>query len=91
MGYTPSLAYGAWVGGDERDVHFASMSYGQGAAAALPIAAKFLKRVYAIPTLGYSPDETFQAPQGAQYDAKAAQTDSTATTPSTTSNANAPI
>lgn len=91
VGYTPSLAYGAWVGGDERDVHFASMSYGQGAAAALPIAAKFLKRIYAIPTLGYSPDEIFRAPQGSQYDANAAQTDSTMTPPSTTSSANVPI
>ena len=91
VGYTPSLAYGAWVGGDERDVHFASMSYGQGAAAALPIAANFLKRIYAIPALGYSPSETFQAPLGARYDAQAAQTDSTTTATTSTPDASLPI
>ena len=37
MGFTPSLVSGCWVGGDERDIHFGSMTYGQGAAAALPI------------------------------------------------------
>ena len=64
VGYTPSLAFGAWVGGDERDIHFNSMSYGQGAAASLPICAYFLKKVYADKQLGYSPTEEFEMPQG---------------------------
>ena len=64
MGYTPSLSFGAWVGGDERDIHFASMALGQGANAALPIVAKFLLEVYAHPELGYSPEEKFDIPQG---------------------------
>ncbi len=64
VGYTPSLSFGAWVGGDERDIHFNSMALGQGANSALPIVAHFLKRVYADSRLGYSPDETFDIPAG---------------------------
>lgn len=63
VGYTPSLAFGAWVGGDERDVHFASMNYGQGAASALPVVGIFLNKVYADETLGYNRDEEFELPQ----------------------------
>ena len=62
VGYTPSLAFGVWVGGDERDIHFSSMSYGQGAASALPVAATFLKKVYADSSLGYDPEEEFEVP-----------------------------
>lgn len=64
VGYTPRLSFGAWVGGDERDVHFASGAIGQGAAAALPICAYFLKKVYADKKLGYSPNERFEIPEG---------------------------
>ena len=64
IGYTPSLSFGAWVGGDERDIHFNSMALGQGANASLPIAALFLQKVYADPQLGYSLDETFDMPAG---------------------------
>ena len=64
VGYTPRLAFGAWVGGDERDIHFNSMAYGQGAAASLPICAGFLKKVYADASLGYSQDEQFEMPAG---------------------------
>lgn len=68
MGYTPSLTFGAWVGGEERKIHFNSMQYGQGAAAALPIAALFMQKVYANQeALGYSPDERFAFPE--DYDA----------------------
>ena len=62
VGYTPRLCFGAWVGGDERDVHFASMALGQGANSALPIAAYFLQKVYADSRLGYSQSETFDIP-----------------------------
>ncbi len=62
VGYTPRLCFGAWVGGDERDVHFSSMAYGQGANAALPIAAYFLQKVYADARLGYSQTESFDIP-----------------------------
>lgn len=62
VGYTPSLAFGCWVGGDERDIHFASMALGQGANAALPVAAYFLKKVYKDTSLGYNPNEEFDIP-----------------------------
>ena len=64
MGFTPSLVSGCWVGGDERDIHFGSMTYGQGAAAALPIWAKYMKKVYDDPTLGYDQQEKFKLPEG---------------------------
>lgn len=64
MGFTPSLVSGCWVGGDERDIHFDSMTYGQGASLALPIWAIYMKKVYADKTLGYKPDEKFQIPEG---------------------------
>ena len=64
IGYTPTLSFGAWVGGDERDIHFASMALGQGANSALPIVANFLNKVYADNTLGYSPEDKFDIPPG---------------------------
>jgi penicillin-binding protein 1A len=64
MGFTPSLVSGCWVGGDEYDIHFDSMTYGQGAAAALPIWAKYMTKVFADKSLGYNPEETFQLPEG---------------------------
>ena len=64
MGFTPSLVSGCWVGGDERDIHFGKMTYGQGAAAALPIWALYMKKVYDDPTLGYDQQEKFKLPEG---------------------------
>ncbi len=64
VGYTPSLTFGAWVGGEERQIHFNSMSLGQGANSALPIAALFMQKVYANPAIGYSPEEKFRFPEG---------------------------
>lgn len=62
IGYTPRYTFGAWVGGEERDIHFDSMAYGQGAAAALPICGLFLQKVYADKSLGVSPTEDFEIP-----------------------------
>lgn len=64
MGFTPSLVSGCWVGGDERDIHFGRMTPGQGAAAALPIWAMYMKKVYDDPTLGYDQQERFKLPEG---------------------------
>ncbi len=64
VGYTPSLTFGAWVGGEERKIHFNSTALGQGSNSALPITALFLQKVYANSALGYSPDEKFQFPKG---------------------------
>lgn len=62
MGFTPQLVSGCWVGGEDRDIHFDSMTYGQGAAMALPIWAYYMKNVYADRSLGYSPNARFDVP-----------------------------
>ena len=62
IGFTPQLVSGCWVGGEDRDIHFDSMSMGQGATMALPIWAIFMKKVYADPSLGYSPTVKFDMP-----------------------------
>jgi penicillin-binding protein 1A len=62
MGFTPSLIGGCWVGGDDRDIHFNSMSEGQGARAAMPVMGIFLNKVFADPQLGYSQAEQFIVP-----------------------------
>ena len=59
MGFTPSLATGVWVGGEERSIHFDKMADGQGANTALPIYALYIKKVYADSTLIYTPVDTF--------------------------------
>ena len=62
MCFTPSLVNGAWVGGEDRAIHFDNLAEGQGASMALPISALYLKKIYADPDLGYSPDEEFDVP-----------------------------
>jgi len=62
IGFTPSLASGVWVGGEERSIHFDRMSEGQGASMALPIWALYMKKVLADSTLNYSPGENFEIP-----------------------------
>jgi penicillin-binding protein 1A len=64
IGFTPSLVSGVWVGGENRDIHFDSMIYGQGASMALPIWVKYMKKVYADRSLKYSQGEKFQIPDG---------------------------
>lgn len=63
IGYTPQILAGAWVGCDDRYLRFGSTKLGQGAAAALPIWAYFIKRVYADPSLHISPDAKFEEPE----------------------------
>jgi len=64
IGYTPQIIAGAWVGCDDRTFRFNSQRLGQGSAAALPIWAYFMRRVYADKTLGIKVDEKFVAPEG---------------------------
>lgn len=64
IGYTPQLIAGTWVGCDDRVFRFKSEALGQGSAAALPVWAYFIKRVYADRSLGISPDATFKVPDG---------------------------
>lgn len=63
MCYTPSLVNGAWVGGEDRAVHFDNMAEGQGAAMALPICALYMQKIFADPDLGYDPNEQFDVPK----------------------------
>ena len=62
MGYTPSLVSGAWVGGEDRSIHFDNIAQGQGATMALPIWALYMKKVLADRDLGYSSTEQFDIP-----------------------------
>ena len=64
MGFTPDLVAGCWVGGEERSVRFNTMTFGQGAAAALPIFGKFIKKVYSDHNLFYLGNIPFQLPEG---------------------------
>lgn len=63
IGFTPQLVSGVWVGGEDRDIHFDHMNMGQGATMALPIWAIYMKKVYADPTLGISPEVKFDLPE----------------------------
>ncbi len=54
IGLTPDLAAGAWVGGEDRSIHFNSIVEGQGASMALPIWGKFFRKVYDDPHLKVS-------------------------------------
>ncbi len=62
MGLTPTLVTGVWVGGDDRDIHFDSMSMGQGATMALPVFALYMQRIYKDKQLGYNEGAVFDMP-----------------------------
>ena len=56
VGVSNNLVVGAWVGGDDRSIHFRSTDLGEGAKTALPIVGTFLQKVYA--------DSKFKSLQG---------------------------
>ncbi|MDE6437237.1 MAG: penicillin-binding protein [Muribaculaceae bacterium] len=64
MAFTPDLVSGTWVGGEDRYIHFNNMAQGQGASMALPIYGKYISKVYADPSLGYSQTTRFEFPAG---------------------------
>ena len=53
MGITHDLVSGAWVGGDERSIHYKQWDLGQGSKTARPIWDKYMRKVYADATLEY--------------------------------------
>lgn len=57
MGMVPNLVTGVWVGGEERAIHFKSITYGQGASMALPIWGLYMTKNYANEELGVSQEE----------------------------------
>ena len=46
VGITPKLATAIWTGGELRSIHFRNMTYGQGAAQALPIFGLYMEKIY---------------------------------------------
>jgi penicillin-binding protein 1A len=62
MGMVPNLVTGVWVGGEDRATHFKTITYGQGAAMALPIWANYMRSCYTLDELGIS-TEDFVAPE----------------------------
>ncbi|TXK72768.1 penicillin-binding protein [Mesonia sp. HuA40] len=62
MGVVPNLTTGVWVGGEDRSVHFSSITYGQGATMALPIWGSYMKKIYNDPELDVSKGE-FEKPE----------------------------
>lgn len=61
IGMVPNLVTGVWVGCEDRSAHFKSITYGQGATAALPIWGYFMKKCYEDKDLQISKDD-FQRP-----------------------------
>jgi penicillin-binding protein 1A len=52
VGITKDLAAGAWVGGDDRSIHFRDWPSGQGSRTARPIWNSFMEKVYQDPETG---------------------------------------
>ena len=64
IGFCPKLVVACWVGGEDRDIHFGSMAFGQGARAALPIYGKLMRKIYNSRQLGIAEADTFAIPSG---------------------------
>lgn len=62
IGLAPKLTAAAWVGGEDRSIHFDNLTMGSGTNMALPIYAEFLQRVYADSTLGITIEDEFERP-----------------------------
>jgi penicillin-binding protein 1A len=62
IGLAPKLTAAAWVGGEDRSIHFDALGMGSGTNMALPIYAEFLTRVYADSTLGITMEDEFERP-----------------------------
>lgn len=65
MGVSPNLVVGTWVGGDDPDIHFNSMAFGQGSRAALPVYGLFMAQIYKSGNqFGITRDDVFEEPEG---------------------------
>jgi penicillin-binding protein 1A len=53
VGITPKLATAIWTGGELRSIHFRNMTYGQGAAQALPIFGLYMEKIYKDPRIKF--------------------------------------
>lgn len=82
MGMVPNLVTGVWVGCEDRSARFKGLTYGQGATAALPVWAYFMKKCYEDENLKVS-KEPFDRPSNLSikvdcYRPKAVVVDTTA-------------
>ena len=62
VGITPKLVAGAWVGSDDPNIHFRTITYGQGAAMALPIWSLFMQKVNGNDQFDYLSSARFPNP-----------------------------
>ncbi|MEM6631015.1 MAG: penicillin-binding protein, partial [Bacteroidota bacterium] len=62
LGATPNIVAGAWVGADDRRVHFSTLRDGQGARTALPIWGKFMEKAQADPKFSAWKEATYPKP-----------------------------
>ncbi len=62
IGLAPKITAAAWVGGEDRSIHFDELSMGSGTNMALPIYGEFFKRIYADSTLGIFMSDDFERP-----------------------------
>ena len=62
MGVTPNLVTGVWVGGEDRDIHFDNLHFGQGANMALPIFGLYMIDIYNNPELSIKREDVFETP-----------------------------
>ena len=60
IGMTPKIVAGVWVGSDDPNIHFRTITYGQGAAMALPIWGLFMQSV--------NKDSDFKAIRNTKFD-----------------------
>lgn len=82
IGMVPNLVTGVWVGCEDRSARFKSITYGQGATAALPVWGYFMKKCYEDKDLQVSKDP-FERPDNLSikvdcWTPRKAETDSTA-------------
>ncbi len=77
IGFTPQITAGAWVGFDNKGVHFTTDD-GQGGRAAAPIWGKFMKYVYEDPNIAL-PIEYFKQPENVERDTICVETKKIAT------------
>ncbi len=62
MGMVPNLVTGVWVGCEDRSARFKSLTYGQGATAALPVWGYFMKLCYEDKNLKVSKEDFDRPP-----------------------------
>ena len=63
IGMNPNIVAGVWVGGDNPAVRFRTITYGQGGYSAMPIYARFMKKLYKDPLYKYLYNASFNIPE----------------------------